>query len=203
MTTAISPTKGVQELAQAVRSLLLGLTDPHVTRFLADWPEIIIPSRPVISCGLPVLQWLPLPSPESCNSAEAILLQIHQLRDAIFWSQTYRAEDFGPEFLLKYGWTELIGCRGAIASEKLACGFLLLGPDIDYPSHHHTAEEVYVVLAGNAYWRCGNEPWRKRPPGTVIYHPSDMPHSMRTSDEPLLALYVWHGGDLTQKSIIA
>jgi mannose-6-phosphate isomerase-like protein (cupin superfamily) len=202
ITTEISPAEGVQKLALMVRSLLLGLTDTHVTKFLADWPEIIIPSRTVISRGLPVLQWLPLPSRESYESAEALLAQLYQLRNVLLWSQTYRAEDFGPEFLLKYGWTELIGFRGPIASKKLACGFLLLGPDVEYPSHHHTAEEVYIVLAGNAYWRCGQEPWQKLPPGSAVYHPSDMPHSMRTHDEPLLALYIWHGGDLTQKSII-
>ena len=118
------------------------------------------------------------------------------------WRQTYSVADFGPEFHERYGWTELVGERGPIASEKIAVGFLLLGPETTYPSHSHDAEELYLCLSGAAAWRRGGEDWRDEPAGALIHHPSRVSHAIRTAREPLLALYVWRGGDLTQKSAI-
>jgi hypothetical protein len=55
------------------------------------------------------------------------------------------------------------------------------------------AVELYLVLGGTAEWQRGDEPWRRRPPGAFILHPSRIGHAMRTLEEPLLALYAWHG----------
>lgn len=41
-----------------------------------------------------------------------------------------------------------------------------------------------------------------RQAGEVIHHASNVSHAMRTGDEPLLALYIWRGGPLAQKSTI-
>ncbi|MGD9362974.1 MAG: hypothetical protein PVH85_29185 [Desulfobacterales bacterium] len=38
------------------------------------------------------------------------------LANHIAWGQTYSAQDFGLGFLGKYGWSELTGLRGPIAS---------------------------------------------------------------------------------------
>lgn len=123
-------------------------------------------------------------------------------RDSLQWGQTYSAQDFGPEFLDQYGWTELFGTRGLFASDTLAGGFLLLGPHIDYPDHHHVAEEVYIPLTPGTFWRRGSEDFVVREASEIIHHPSGMPHAMRTGAEPLLAFYLWRGGDLAQKSAI-
>ena len=69
------------------------------------------------------------------------------------------SQDFGPEFLERYGWTELIGNRGIIYSNRIACGFLLLGPEIEYPSHRHEAKEVYIPLTGRTQWKYNNDGW--------------------------------------------
>ena len=127
---------------------------------------------------------------------------LHRLHGDLAWSQTYGAADVSAAFLDRYGWTELIGLTGPIASQRLACGFLLLGPAVEYPSHHHPAEEIYLVLSGTADWRRGDEPWMQRPPGALVHHPPDMRHAMRTGDAPLLALYLWRGDGLTQNAII-
>ena len=118
------------------------------------------------------------------------------------WGQTYSAQDFGAGFLEKYGWSEFIGLRGPIASERMACGVLFLGPQIEYPRHSHEAEEVYVPLTGQTLWQCGDQDWSYRNAGLPIYHASRVPHAMRTESVPLLALYLWCGGDLVQKSHI-
>jgi hypothetical protein len=85
-------------------------------------------------------------------------------------------------------------------SDVIACGILLLGRETEYPAHSHEAEELYLPLAGHAWWRSAQSDWRLRAPGTWIHHPSWTTHAMRTRAEPLLAAYVWRAGDLTAKS---
>ncbi len=123
-------------------------------------------------------------------------------RAALRWGQTYTEADFGRDFLDRYGWTELVGTRGHFASETIAAGFLLLGPGVVYPDHHHVAEEIYVPLTPATEWRKGDGAFVARAAGEVIHHPSNVSHAMRTGAEPLLALYLWRGGPLAQKSIV-
>jgi Dimethlysulfonioproprionate lyase len=118
------------------------------------------------------------------------------------WRQTYGKADFGELFLENYGYNEWIGQRGAFMSDRIACGVLMLGPKTEYPDHSHEAEELYLPLAGHAFWCLAESDWRLRPPGTWIHHPSWTVHAMRTAHEPLLAAYVWRAGDLTAKSRI-
>jgi len=58
----------------------------------------------------------------------------------------------------------------------------------------------WAELFGAADWRQGDAIWRKHPPGTLIHHCSEEIHAMRTADEPLLALYLWQSGRLSQKA---
>ena len=132
----------------------------------------------------------------------ALLAGLRDGAAALRWGQTYGAGDFGADFLRGYGWTELIGLRGSIASDTVAVGVLLLGPGIDYPPHAHEAEEVYLPLSGTARWMRGDAPHAPVAPGVAIHHPSWLPHGMRTGAEPLVAAYVWRGGDLAAKSRI-
>ena len=43
---------------------------------------------------------------------------------------------------------------------------------------------------------------RSARPARSIHHASNVSHAMRTGNEPLLALYLWRGGPLAQKSTI-
>jgi mannose-6-phosphate isomerase-like protein (cupin superfamily) len=187
-------------LLEAARDLLGRLDDERLAPFLADWTEPALPDRQPAPAGLPVLRWLPDAARLAPAATAPLVRALAQAAGHLAWRQTYTADDLGPEFLERYGWTELVGLRGPVASERLACGFLLLGPATEYPTHRHEAEEVYVPLAGTALWRAGEGSCTPRPPGTVIHHPAWTPHAMRTRTEPLLALYLWRGGDLAQKS---
>ena len=96
------------------------------------------------------------------------------------------------DFLDGYGYCELLGPTGYARDASVAMGILLLAPRVTYPPHQHPARETYVVVAGRAQWCQGDEGWRVRSPGDRIEHASNEPHSMRTTDEPLLAAYLWH-----------
>jgi len=186
----------------AIRDFLEGIKDAHLKTSLADWPPVNCMTRSVLPHCLPVLSWMPAAVKAADKKTEGIVKMLASLANHIAWGQTYSAEDFGAGFLEKYGWTELIGLRGPIASDRMACGFLFLGPGIEYPRHSHEAEEVYVPLTGQTLWQRSNQDWAYRAAGLPIYHAAGMPHAMRTETVPLLALYLWRGDNLAQKSII-
>ena len=190
-----------QRLARDMRDFVARSPSPAVAAFLADWPAPA-PPLPRPAAALPVLEWLPDLLGHAAGETAALTRLVVENGGALDWRQTYGAGDFGAAFLARYGWTEIIGQRGAFASERIAAGFLMLGPDVEYPLHSHDAEEIYIPLAGTALWAAGPEGWCERPPGDLIHHPSRVPHAMRTAAAPLLALYVWRAGNLTQKSVI-
>jgi hypothetical protein len=186
----------------AIRDFLEGIKDVHLKTFLADWPAANCMTRSVLPHCLPVLSWMPEAVKAAGKKTEVIVKMLASLANHIAWGQTYSAEDFGAGFLEKYGWTEFIGPRGPIASDRIACGFLFLAPGIEYPRHSHEAEEVYVPLTGQTLWQRSNQEWAYRAPGLPIYHAAWVPHAMRTETVPLLALYLWHGGNRVEKSRI-
>ena len=169
--------------------------------FLQDWPRELI-ARPLTARSLPVVSALQDLSRYAAPSTRALVDAVAPRAGELDWRQTYTSADFGARFLDNYGWSEWLGQRGAFVSDRVACGVLLLGPETEYPAHSHEAEELYLPLAGNAWWRSGESDWRLRAPGTWIHHPSWTVHAMRTAREPLLAAYVWRAGDLSAKSRI-
>lgn len=188
----------VQDLASLIEGFLRTRSDTRLVSFLERWP--VLEADEAEGTTLPVVAALaPWRALVDCR---IIAFALSRLAHQLTWSQTYSPEDFGPGFLERYGWTELIGLRGPIRSETLACGFLLLGPATEYPMHRHVAEEIYIPISGTASWRAGDQDWSLRAEGEIIRHASLVPHAMRTGTEPLLALYLWQDGDLAEKSQI-
>ena len=112
---------------------------------------------------------------------------------ALGWRHWYRVDDRLPDFSQSYAHAEIVGPLGPVVSQDLRCGLILMAPHTLYPSHAHSAVELYLVLGGSAEWQRGAEPWARRPPGAFILHPTRIGHAMRSGAEPLLALYAWHG----------
>jgi mannose-6-phosphate isomerase-like protein (cupin superfamily) len=168
---------------------------------LEGWPELRV-TRKVAPAGLPVCGVLGAAAVGAPVGYAPLVAGLRDGAAGLRWGQTYGVAEFGAAFLQGYGWTEVIGLRGPIASDVVAVGFLLLGPGVEYPPHAHEAVEVYLPLSGTAEWMRGEGPFAPVAPGVAIRHPSWMPHAMRTGVEPLVAAYVWRGGDLAAKSRI-
>ena len=166
---------------------------------MRDWPRRLI-ARPVGARSLPVVAALRGLARLAAPRTRARRRRSRRWPANSTGGRPIDSLDFGSRFLDNYGYNEWVGQRGAFMSDRVACGVLLLGPDTEYPDHSHEAEELYLPLAGRAFWRSDEADWRLRPPGTWIHHPSWTVHAMRTSQEPLLAAYVWRAGDLTAKS---
>jgi hypothetical protein len=191
---------GVQDrVIERARALLGSLQAQALAPFLADWP-VTKERRAIVPSTVPVLRWLAQVEPAAPAFSRELVRSLQQAAPFMAWRQTYTASQVGAAFLENYGWTEIIGLSGALASERLACGFLLLGPSIQYPRHRHEAEEIYIPLVGTASWQQGDGLWREHAPGTVIHHASNEPHAMTTGADPLLALYLWRSANLNQKA---
>lgn len=197
----MSATKTV-ELVNLVYDYLSGMNDECLEPFLAAWPSQPFKTRMVCLNKFFVVSYLQELVVEPDAEIQRIVKMLETSANHLFWGQTYSAKDFGNAFLEKYGWVELIGLRGQIKSKDIACGFLLLGPGIEYPRHSHEAEEVYIPLSSNSLWIQGDDDWISRPRSVPIYHRSWLSHGMRTGNSPLLALYLWRAGNLAQKSRI-
>ena len=190
-------------IAERIKALLESLRQPvtalGVAPFLADWPQAYLP-RAVMPLHLPVLRWLPDIGCDSAAFGRGLVTAVCRAAPQLAWRQTYSTPDVDSAFLENYGWSEILGASGPLGSERMACGFLILGPSTHYPRHRHEAEEIYLPLSGTAVWQQGNAPWRRRTPGTAIHHARDEPHAMRTGAEALLALYLWRSANLEQKA---
>jgi quercetin dioxygenase-like cupin family protein len=153
--------------------------------------------RAQASTGLPVLCHLSRLLAVAPPVTRPLVRALHSAGPLLGWHQTYSAEQVGQRFLEHYGWSELVGLGGPVPGTEFAAGFLILGPDIDYPPHRHEALELYLPLAGRAsWWRGGG--WHEAQPGETVCHASWEAHAMRTGGEPLLALYLWRSKNIAQ-----
>jgi len=187
------------ELLAAFRAYVDSRPDAAGFAAAIDWA---MPARLVDAKSLPCLGHLDRLAAVAGDREHGLVGSLSRHRNSLRWGQTYTTADFGRRFIDNYGWMELFGTRGHFENREVAGGFLILGPGIEYPDHHHVAEELYVPLAGHAEWRKGEGAFLPRAAGEVIHHPSRVNHAMRTAAEPLLALYLWRGGPLAEKSTV-
>ncbi|HIL41985.1 MAG TPA: transcriptional regulator [Gammaproteobacteria bacterium] len=184
-------------IEKCIFEYLIQIDDYALKDYLKIWPTRPLEFRNVVNIKYDALRYLGKVKTRPIEKYHELVKKLIDSKNDLFWRQSYDENAFGKEFLDRYAHTELIGTRGPIVSDKIACGFLLLGPDIEYPGHSHEAEELYLPFS-KALWKKGSSEWVERPAGSLIYHDSWVSHSMKTTSEPLLALYIWKGGSLDQ-----
>jgi hypothetical protein len=189
-----------RRLLAGTREYLAGFEETVLETFLGRGRAM--EERTLTANPLPCLRHLDRIASMPAGQGSKIIRLLADNRDRFHWGQTYTKEDFGREFIENYGWMELVGTRGHFVSEEIAAGFLVLGPHLHYPDHHHAAEEIYIPLTGDTAWRKGDGPYAEHAAGSVIHHPSNVNHAMKTGPEPLLAFYLWCGGPLAARSIV-
>ena len=118
--------------------------------------------------------------------------------DLLLWREA-GFEKLPKEFSKRIFASELIGPNGLFKSSNIRIGLLIQHEKIAYPKHWHKAEELYLILNGNAYWNIDDDPAVLYSPYSFVHHKSHQPHSMTTQAEPLLALWGWTG-DIDGKS---
>ena len=125
-----------------------------------------------------------------------------------FWRDTYAGTDIGQDFMDRFGCYCLIGEGGAYHSAQMLGFVVYMPPGLYYPWHHHPAEEMYVVLAGEANFHRENAPSEILTRGQTSFHASNQPHAMETREHSVLAYVVWRNGSgikpvLTEREIVS
>ena len=123
-----------------------------------------------------------------------LIKSIRELSPYLYWkiNENYR-NVFPDHFFENESFTEVIGPGGLLYSQNMRAGLLLLGEEVDYPSHNHEATEWYNVINGSAFWQQGNSNYQLRRPGSAIFHSEWESHAMRCNDQAVLALWSWSG----------
>jgi len=191
-----------QVLYDAIMASVSTCTAPELDRFTTNLAQWGTERCEVANVTLRAADYL-APALASANPCARGLLQAFvDQRDAVLWEQSYKAQDglVGEDMLSRYGFVEVIGGRGPFLSDTVRAGVGVFGPHVNYPTHHHRAEEIYLVLAGRGVFNVGETTSRECGPGAIVYVLSDTPHSMQTQDEPLVVLYLWQNGTLRQQS---
>lgn len=118
------------------------------------------------------------------------------------WRQPYQVSDFGLEFFNCSAWFPIADVKGPIVYSKGLMEVMLLDSKVVYPSHKHSPEELYIVLAGQVWWQSENEKACWKYAGEVIHHRANIVHSIEAGNEPVLILNLWRGGSFEIPVII-
>jgi hypothetical protein len=88
---------------------------------------------------------------------------------------------------------ELFGPDGLVKSKSIRIGLYGMLPDSEYGVRTHPAEEIYIMLAGECFWKRGDAPYVCEKSNGRSYHPPLMPHASKTGDKAFISVYVWVG----------
>lgn len=120
----------------------------------------------------------------------------------VVWRETYRGTHLYEDYLQRFACYKLIGQNAPFVSQQMG-GFLLYATaNLDYPWHHHPAEELYLILGGAAEFQAEGEAERTLRPGDTIFHTANQPHRMTTFDQPVLCWVVWRPPHMDVKPVL-
>lgn len=122
-----------------------------------------------------------------------ICSMLRRLTPALSWNFEYAPHPDFPYLDKKIAFTQFVGPEDRWISSQLAIGLTLIAPETHYPAHCHPATEIYLPLSGTGLWAMGNAGRFPRQPGELILHRSGVPHATWAQEDPVLALYIWHG----------
>ena len=129
------------------------------------------------------------------------------LRDAFIaaapqaaWRETYKGTAISAGFMDRFACYQLIGAGGFFACPDVSSYVVYMPAGLHYPAHHHPAEELYFILAGEAEFAMDGQPGKRLGPGDSVFHPSNVPHSTTTHEAPFMAYVLWRG-DLATKPV--
>jgi hypothetical protein len=119
------------------------------------------------------------------------------------WRQPYQVADIGLDFFNNAAWFPIADVGGPLVYNKGLMEIMILGANVNYPSHKHSPEELYVVLAGEVWWESSDETACWKYAGEVIHHMPNVIHSIKAGNEAVLILNVWRGGSFEMPVVSA
>jgi Dimethlysulfonioproprionate lyase len=122
------------------------------------------------------------------SPAATVAERLAVLAPGLNWARRPGSHCAAPAFRDGHANACIIGPGGVASCERVMIGVSLMAPDLQYPDHRHPPAEVYYSLSPGS-WRQGDGPWVTPSIGGLVYNPSNVVHSMRSSDLPLLAIW--------------
>jgi quercetin dioxygenase-like cupin family protein len=123
----------------------------------------------------------------------ALAAALSELSPRLRWQRRNSAPPDGTSFHDGHANALVAGPGGLEERDDVWISISLLAPHVRYPDHRHAPEEVYVSLAGGAWWNSYMD-WTTPGPGGLIYNEPNVLHAMRTEAQPLLAIWcLWVG----------
>lgn len=116
------------------------------------------------------------------------------------WRETYKGTGVALDFLDRFACYEVLGVDAPFGTSQMRSFVVYQPANFHYPWHHHPAEEMYLVIAGEAEFAIEGEASKTLRPGDTIYHRSNVPHALTTYDHPIMAYVLWRG-DLKTKPV--
>ena len=183
----------LQQIADFHRSRAVVPEYPMVAQVLDALDEARSPTL-VEARHLPVLRHLDAVRLSGDEAVDAVLEEFLSLAPALPWIQTagYRGV-LSQEFHDNYGYVQLIGPNSIVEHRSVRVGIAVWGPNLHYPSHHHEAEELYHLLAGEPTFTGADDVSRTTRPGDAVHHAPWQPHQQDFGATPTVLLYCWTG----------
>lgn len=128
---------------------------------------------------------------------------IHMAAPAMLWRETYKGNSPETRFMDRWGCFSIVGEGGPFASAALRIFVVYMPARLFYPWHSHPAEELYVVLAGQATFRRRGHADETLREGQTMYHATNEVHAIETFESPVLCLVVWRNHLNTPPVLVA
>ncbi len=139
-------------------------------------------------CRKPVCSYLPVIL-ENLTEPKQFPRMLIEMQDQLEWKYGYPEHTLPGELSENYAYTEILGPEGLVHSKEVIAGVILLGPHCDYPAHkHNNIEEIYLAIHGKVYIN-----QESLPAGYLKFIDQFGVHELKTSGEPALILFAWHG----------
>ena len=114
------------------------------------------------------------------------------------WRETYRDTPIGDVLHSHFGTYEFLGRDAPFGTDQMRGFVIYQTPGYHYPMHHHPAEEIYLVLAGEAEFHVEGQASGILRPGDTAFHATNQPHALTTHDTPVMAYVLWRGDLITR-----
>lgn len=120
--------------------------------------------------------------------------EIAPVMDQLSWHYSgYEDGRISADVALRMQTVELIGADGMIFDPSCRVGLFAQTANTDYVIRKHSAEELFVQIAGEGEWYKQGVDYTLRQPGDRMHHATYQPHDSRTKNQGLIALWVWAG----------
>ena len=111
-----------------------------------------------------------------------------ELAPELIWRRRKGAEKESRSFFDGHANALIVGTDRIEVRNDVMIGVSLMAPHVRYPDHQHPPEEVYVSLAGGAWWKESGD-WHQPGSGGLVYNEPNVLHAMATEQAPLLAIW--------------